>query len=201
MTIAINESYFNFDSCRADAEGKQWRDPKSPFNGGLQVEGRTHLDRSDRLVRFVPMSITRDKQQINALLNSPWWLNEDRFALLVTRARSMGVSVQDTARQQLALPDRFNAAVGLIAARPKAGVLLAAYRGRGRMLYDANGDREYGFPTDVATKYGAVHWTDQLYVPGLGRMPWLATPPATSNADQWLEFDGFLDLNGQPVKA
>jgi hypothetical protein len=202
MPVAANEQDFADRRCREEANGAQWRDashgrgriidsvpdasPDNPrhvlfrYNGGLVYRRRSEFDVGDRLVRF---STEKDRygrrRTPEEHLNSPWWMNDARFLDLWKRARSAEVGLIEMARRQLAIPEDWSACDVLVVATPR--VMLAAYSGPGRTAV-AEDDRRI-----IATEAPGL-WIDQLYVPGLGRKPWLAQPPANIAPD-WLRFD------------
>lgn len=199
MPIAANESYYDDKNCLDEALGQQWGrakqdgtrrpvmipdssqgNPKPYYikhNGGLIFRHRAEFYEGDRMVRFTG----RDSAGLPdaVLLNSPWWMNDARFVDLMSRARDAGVGLVEMARRQLAIPEDWSTCEQLIVAQPK--VLLAAYAGPGRTA-DTEAERRI-----IATEASGL-WIEQLYLPGLGRMPWLAPSVARPNhGPSWLK--------------
>lgn len=202
MPEAANEADFKDPNCHDEARGAQWMrsedglpptleivaddDPGNKWhfyykrNGGLFFQRRAEFDQSDRLVRFASAT-SRSGRALSEvdLINSPWWMNDARFVDLWNRARQAGVGLAEMARRQLAIPTDWSTCELLVVAIPK--VPLAAYSGPG-LTADASGERRI-----IATEAPGL-WIDQLYIPGLGRKPWLAAPPPNVAA-QWLRFE------------
>lgn len=182
MASASNEHYWRDGALRQEAEGYQWRaashgrgstlvtepDPDAPRGfvfartGGLHVMRRVLLQ-EDMLYRFAAKKyLGKGAQALLPLLNSPWWMNDDRMMLLLSRARTAGVPLIEMARRQLALPVAWTDCDIIVRARLKPGYLIAAHAGPGRTA-EAGGERYTIAPE-------APHLLiDQLYVPGLGR--------------------------------
>lgn len=202
MPTAANEADFDDPKCQEEAMGFQWEGSvggQSPMpkvkadsdpanarhfyferNGGLFFERRAEFAAGETLVRFSSLTDWhgRTKNQEDHL-DSPWWLNDARFIDLVNRGRAIGVPLLEMARRQLALPAAWSAGeVVLVVASPL--VLLAAYSGRG-LTAEVKDHRRIIAPEAPGL------WIDQLYIPGLGRQPWLAHP-RPSRALTWLTF-------------
>lgn len=182
MTSASNEHFWRDGALRQEAEGYQWRnashgrgktldtraDPDAPKGfvfhrtGGLVVKRRVELQ-EDMLYRFAAKKyVGSGANALVPLLNSPWWMNDDRMLLLLGRARGAGVPLVEMARRQLALPPAWTDCDIIVRARLRPGVLIAAHAGPGRTA-EANGDSYTIAPE-------APHLLiDQLYIPGLGR--------------------------------
>jgi hypothetical protein len=168
-------------------------DPRNPKgfvyrrNGGLMVKRRVDLGPGELLVRFSSKTdrsgrIRSDEDH----LNSPWWLNDDRFVLLLGRARTAGVSLVEMARRSLAIPSDWSNCDLLVRARPR--FLLAAYAGPG-ITAEAGAERR------IIAYEAKELWIEQLYIPGLGRQSWLYRPPRNA-ARLWLDFAGTLSATG-----
>jgi hypothetical protein len=182
MTSASNEHYWRDSALRQEAEGYQWRnashgrgktldtspDPNAPGGyvvnrtGGLIVKRRVMLQ-EDMLYRFAAKRyLGKGPDALVPLLNSPWWMNDDRMMLLLGRARTAGVPLVEMARRQLALPPAWTDCDIIVRARLRPGMLIAAHAGPGRTA-EGGGQRFVVAPE-------APHLLiDQLYVPGLGR--------------------------------
>ncbi len=197
MPTAVNEADFDDPNCQLEAEGMQWEgepprlrtasdnDPSNRRgyyyvrNGGLFWQRRAEFYDGDTLVRFSSRLDWRGQvKNQEEHMNSPWWLNNARFQDLMGRARDVGVPLLEMARRQLAIPQGWNSGDYLVVARPR--VLLAAYSGHG-LTAEAKGDRRI-----IASEAPGL-WINQLYVPGLGRQPWLALP-RPPRALSWLQF-------------
>ena len=209
MPGAANENQWRDSSARMEAEGYQWRnaghgprrtlttapDARAPGgfffqrNGGLTVLRRVDLYQGDRMVRFSVRERWGRPMRDEDHLNSPWWMTEDRFFLLLDRARTAGVGLVEMARRQLALPADWTDADVMVSARPRAGITLAAHAGPGRTA-------ESGAERRIIAPEAKMLWMEQLYVPGLGRHPWLFAPPANA-ATAWLEFERVFDPNAR----
>ena len=202
MPDAANETDFKDPHCQEEARGAQWTrsddglpptleivpddDPGNKWHfyykhtGGLFYQRRAEFAPGDRLVRFAAVTDRSGRVLSDAdHLNSPWWMNDARFVDLWNRARTAGVGLAEMARRQLAIPTDWSTCELLIVATPK--VLLAAYSGPG-LTAEAKGERRI-----IATEAHGL-WINQLYVPGLGRKPWLATRPPNI-APNWLRFE------------
>lgn len=201
MTDAVNEAWYVDSNCLLEARGFQWRTAshgrgrilrtisdqsahagfRHERNGGLIVTRRVQLANDTDLIRFAASvdddGIPRTPAQ---QINSPWWLDKDRFVLLLMRAREAGVSLVEMARRQLAIPLDWSSCDTIVRARIKPGIELAAYAGPG-LTAETAGDRRI-----IATEAKTL-WMEQLYVPGLGRMPWLTKAPG-NNAFVWIDY-------------
>lgn len=122
-------------------------------------------------------------------MNSPWWLTIDRFFLLLDRARTAGVPLVEMVRRQLAVPEEWSSCDTIIRARPKPGVTLAAFAGPG--LTAIAGDERRIIAPEAKTL-----WMEQLYIPGLGRMPWLLRRPPNM-AVRWIDFEKSFDATAK----
>lgn len=211
MALAVNEADFADPDALREATGYRWLpaiDGAAPQvlsivltsdgsedhvirNGGMEVERRVELYEGDTLLRLSRRT-GRDFRPLTPEqhLNSPWWMNDGRFDLLHSRASSAGVDIIEMARRQLAIPEDFSTLDVLVKARPHPGLLVAAHAGPGRTA-ESGGERRI-IPRDYAPKYAAVHYLDQLYIPGLGQRPWSAAGSA-GNALRWLQFEGLFD--------
>lgn len=207
-----NEHQYLDSNARLEAEGYQWRnaqhgprrtlltspDQKAPGgfvyerNGGLVVMRRVLLGAGDRLVRFSTRVRNSSEVRNEDHLNSPWWMSEDHFRLLLSRARSAAARLVETARRQLAIPDDWSPADIMVTARVRDKVTLAAHAGPGQTAV-AGADRRV-IANDYAPYYAADHYMDQLYIPGLGRHPWLPDSPP-NGAPLWLAFERTFDPN------
>ncbi|MBR0657344.1 hypothetical protein [Plastoroseomonas arctica] len=183
MATAINESYWIDKRLRDEAEGYQFntdgssrmiadpnpnaamRNPLGLFdrNGGLVISRRVELAEDNLMFRFAAKKyLGGDPATLKTLLNSPWWMEEDRMRLLLDRARTAGAGLIQMARNQLALPVEWTDCDIIVSARIKPGVLLAAHAGPGRTVSVASG--RYTIPGREAPH---LH-IDQIYLPGLG---------------------------------
>lgn len=214
MQRAANEVQLNDSNARLEAEGYQWRDAAhgerrtlvtSPDahapggfifvrNGGMERLRHLTLYEGDRLIRFSVHRRRGVALRDEDHLNSPWWLTEDRFYLLLDRARTAGVGLVEMARRQLALPADWTDADVLVAARPQPGILLAAYAGPGRTA-EAGKERRI-IARDYDPHFAAVHFIEQIYIPGLGRHAWRHAPPPNA-ATLWLRFERLYDPNAR----
>ncbi|UFN50194.1 hypothetical protein LPC08_06095 [Roseomonas sp. OT10] len=185
MAAAANEAWYRDSNCRLEAEGYQWRDashgrgkrlatlpdPDAPKGyvfartGGLIAKRRVLLAEDNLLYRFAARRyLGQGAPGLEPLLNSPWWMEEDRMLLLLDRARTAGSPLAEMARNQLALPVAWTDCDIIVRVRLRPGILLAAHAGPGITAQGAPGDRRV-----VATE--APHlFMDQLYIPGLGRL-------------------------------
>lgn len=210
MAGAANEDWFRDPRCVQEATGYQWRnashgraptlnsvpDPKAvggfhyDRNGGLMVRRRVEVSDDTTMIRFVA-AIRKDglRRSSAEMLNSPWWLTMDRFMLLLMRAREAGVGLVEMARRQLAIPEDFSACDTIVRARVRRGIVLACYAGPG-ISAAAGGERR------IIASEAKTLWMEQLYIPGLGRMPWLLTPPVNA-AGLWLEFERTYDARAR----
>ncbi len=184
MAIAVNESYWIDKRLRGEAEGYQFaadgssrmiadpnpnptmRNPLGLYdrNGGLVISRRVELAQDNLMFRFAAKKyLGGDQALLKTLLNSPWWMEEDRMRLLLDRARTAGAGLIQTARNQLALPIEWTDCDIIVSARIKPGVLLAAHAGPGRTASGSG-------PADrfVVAREAPHLFMDQLYVPGLG---------------------------------
>jgi len=184
MPAPVNEAYFGKSRLRAEMEGFQFsddgssvitadpnpdparRNPAGIFarNGGMVAARRVTLYQSDLMMRFASPGRLPAGHGAPDLLNSPWWIEQDRMVLLITRAREAAVPLVEMARRQLALPETFTDANRILAVRPRAGLVLGAWAGRG-LTAEGAGERRI-IPGGEAPH---LHM-EQLYIPGLGRM-------------------------------
>ncbi len=198
--VPVNEAYFHDSTLRLEAEGYQWRDashgprktrvtsedPNAPGGfvfertGGLVVKRRVLLAEDTMLYRFAAKRwIGSGGTALLPLLNSPWWMDEDRMVLLLTRARTAGSRLVETARRQLALPPAWTDCDIIVRVRPKPRTLLAAHAGPGRTAAAA-GER-YTIASEAPHLF-----IDQLYLPGLGRHAAL-DGGGEANASAWFD--------------
>lgn len=199
MTTAVNEPWCTNSTLRQEAEGYQWRnaghgprrtlvtalDPNAPGGfhyvrtGGLVIKRRLVLQ-NDMLYRFAARRyLGTGPQALLPLLNSPWWMNDDRMALLLSRARSSGSRLIDIARRQLALPEDWTDCDIIVRARLNRSTVLAAHAGPGRTA--SSGGSTY------TIAHEAPHlFMDQIYLPGLGRHPALVGS-GERNARLWFD--------------
>ncbi|WP_338665422.1 hypothetical protein VQH23_09635 [Pararoseomonas sp. SCSIO 73927] len=202
---AANERWWANSFLRMEAEGYQYdrgrgdwakiedpnpdplkRNPRGLFarNGGLMVKRRLVLAQDNVMYRFAALAYARrgvwtKAERLAPLLNSPWWMEEDRMFLLLSRARQAGVGLVEMARRQLALPQEWTDADVIVRVRIRPGILLAAHAGPG-LTAEGGGERRVIAPE-------APHLLiDQLYVPGLGRHPALGSAGA-GNAAAWFD--------------
>lgn len=201
MATATNEAYWRDSRLKAEAEGYQFagdgaprmipdpnpnllqRNPLGLFarNGGLVAMRRVELAADTMMYRFAARRyLNGDMSQLKTLLNSPWWMEEDRMVLLLSRARGAGRRLVDTARDQLALPVEWTDCDILVRARPRPRILLAAFAGPGRTVEVASG--RYTMPGREAPHL----FIDQLYVPGLGAIGG-DRARGQANADAWFD--------------
>jgi hypothetical protein len=183
MVRAVNEAWFSDARLKAEAEGYQFdrsgvavmiaddnpdpaqRNPLGIFarNGGLVALRRVELSEHDMMYRFAARKHLRGQPDaLRTLLNSPWWMNEDRMVLLLGRARTAAVPLIEMARRQLALPLHWTDCDILVRCRWKPRIAIAAHAGPGRTADGGAGDRFL-----VAREVPHL-FLDQLYVPGLG---------------------------------
>jgi hypothetical protein len=199
MTLAINDAWWRNSDLRMEAEGYQWRnashgrgrtlvtlpDPDAPGGyvvartGGLVVKRPVYLQ-EDHLFRFAAKKyLGSGAQALVPLLNSPWWMNDDRMVLLISRAREARVPLVEMARRQLALPPAWTDCDIIVSARLRRGILVVAHAGPG-ITAEGGGQRFV-----IATE--APHLLmDQLYVPGLGRHHALSGT-GEANARAWFD--------------
>jgi hypothetical protein len=161
------------------------RNPRGVFarNGGLMVKRRLTLAEDNVMYRFAAARFgkkgARGAEHLLPLLNSPWWMEENRMFLLLSRARQAGVGLVEMARRQLALPQEWTDADVIVRVHIKAGILLAAHAGPG-LTAEGGGERRIIAPE-------APHLLiDQIYIPGLGRHPALGSA-GQCNASAWFE--------------
>ena len=200
MARAVNYSWFANAALAMEAEGYQFdragavqtmpdtnpdparRNPNPIVarNGGLIAKRRVELAEDNRLFRFAARKyLGAGGAALEPLLNSPWWMEEDRMVLLLDRARTAGVGLIEMARRQLALPADWTDCDIIVAVRPRAGLVLAAHAGPG-LTAESGGERRI-------IAHEAPHlFMDQMYIPGLGRHPVLAGQ-GVANAAAWLE--------------
>jgi hypothetical protein len=210
MTGAANEDFYVNSDCVQEAGGFQWRnashdrpptlrsipDPKAlggfyyDRNGGLIIKRRVVISDDTALVRFAGrLDRNGNVRSPDDQLNSPWWLTIDRFFLLLDRARTAGVPLVEMARRQLAIPADWSNCDTIVRARPKAGLLLASFAGPG-LTASAGNDRRI-----IATEAKTL-WMEQLYIPGLGRMPWLVKAPPNT-ARLWINYERSFDATAR----
>ncbi len=196
---AVNDQYFAVSALEQEAQGYQWpkgviekaEDLKAPGGfvfvrtGGLVIKRRVLLQ-EDMLYRFAARRyLGQGVDALVPLLNSPWWMNDDRMVLLLSRARSAGVPLVEMARRQLALPLAWTECDILVRARTKPRLVLAAHAGPGRTAQVKTQDGVVTESYTIATE--APHlFMDQLYVPGLGRHFALGGAGET-NARAWFD--------------
>lgn len=182
---ATNESFWKLGATKAEAEGCQLQADGTPTivpddnpdparrnpagvldrNGGLIAMRRVILAEDNMLYRFADSRWKgAGPEALLPLLNSPWWMEEDRMVLLLSRARTAGVPLVEMARRQLALPVDWTGCDILVRVRPKPGVTLAAHAGPGRTAAGGSGDRR------IIAREVPHLFMDQLYIPGLGRL-------------------------------
>jgi hypothetical protein len=200
MARAVNEAYFLDSQLRMEAEGYQLgadgkpgmipdpnpdpakRNPKGLFhrNGGLVAMRRVELAEDNRMFRIAS---SKDLKYggLSNLLNSPWWMEEDRMRLLLDRARTAGVRLSEMARRQLALPiaDGWTDADIIVSVHIKPRILIAAHAGPGRTA--AAGD-----DLRIIAPESPHLFMDQLYVPGLGK-PGSDRAKGMANANAWFD--------------
>ena len=201
MALAANETYWRDGRLKAEAEGYQFgpnnqpamvpddnpdpmrRNPNGLFqrNGGLVAMRRVELANKNMMYRFAARRfLGGDPTRLKSLLNSPWWMEEDRMFLLLTRARTGGARLVIAARNQLALPMEWSDADILVRARPRPGIILAAHAGPGWTVTVPGG--RY-----IVARGEAPHlFIDQLYVPGLGSLKG-DRGAGQANADAWFD--------------
>ncbi|MBL6076434.1 hypothetical protein JMJ56_00370 [Belnapia sp. T18] len=179
----VNEDWYRNSTLRMEAEGYQWRnashgprktlasdpDPDAPGgfayqrNGGLIAKRCVLLAEDNMLYRFAARRyLGTGGQALLPLLNSPWWMEEDRMVLLLSRARTAGITLIEAARRQLALPPAWTDCDIIVRVRPKPGILIAAHAGPG-VTAEGGGQRF------VVAREAPHLFIDQLYIPGLGR--------------------------------
>jgi len=184
MTAAANETWWSNSTLRMEAEGYQWRDanhgPRRTLvtkpdadapggfifarTGGLVVTRRLMLQ-EEMLYRFAAKKyLGSGADALVPLLNSPWWMNDDRMLLLLSRAREAGVPLVEMARRQLALPPAWTDCDIIVRARLRPALLLAAHAGPG-ITAEGGGQRF------VVAREAPHLFMDQIYLPGLGRHP------------------------------
>jgi len=200
MVTPTNERWWQESATKAEAEGYQVqrdgsllmqpddnpdparRNPAGIFvrNGGLIAMRRVLLARDNMLYRFAARKYRgQGPGALMPLLNSPWWMEEDRMVLLLTRAREAAVPLVEMARRQLALPADWTDCDILVRVRPKDGVLLAAHAGPGRTA-ESGGERR------IIAREAPHLFMDQLYIPGLGRLSALGGA-GPANAETWFD--------------
>jgi hypothetical protein len=210
MASTVNEAFYTDSNCYQEAGGFQWRvasHDRSPIlrsvpdpaarggfyyerNGGINFQRRVLLSDDTALIRFVRAEGHYGKKRTtDELMNSPWWLTIDRFFLLLDRARTAGVPLVEMVRRQLAVPEEWSTCDTIIRARPKPGVTLAAFAGPG--LTAIAGDERRIIAPEAKTL-----WMEQLYIPGLGRMPWLARRPPNV-AVRWIDYERSFDATAK----
>ena len=201
MATAANESWWLDSQCKGEAEGYQFgpdgapvmipddnpnvaeRNPNGIYdrNGGLVAMRRVELASDNMMYRFAAKRfLGGDMAKLRTLLNSPWWMEEDRMVLLLSRARTAGSRLIDIGRNQLALPPEWSDADILVRARWKKGIVIAAYAGPGRTVIVGGG--RYVIPRGEAPHL----FMDQLYVPGLGSLKG-DRAKGQANADAWFD--------------
>ncbi|MBX6372643.1 MAG: hypothetical protein IRZ13_00225 [Acetobacteraceae bacterium] len=196
----VNEAYFKDSNTWLEAQGYQWRnashgrgktlvtepDADAPKGfryartGGLVIRRRVTLAEDNRMFRFAARRyIGSGAPGLEPLLNSPWWMEEDRMVLLLGRARTAGVPLVEMARRQLALPAAWTDCDVLVSVRIRPGVLIGAFAGPG-ITATAGDERRIVAPE-------APHlFIDQLYIPGLGRL-FSLNGAGQSNASAWFD--------------
>ncbi|WP_424812427.1 hypothetical protein [Roseococcus sp. YIM B11640] len=189
MALAVNETYFRDSRLRMEAEGYQFGADGNPAlaadgmpdrNGGLVAMRRVELAQDNWMFRIASQKDLKYGGLPN-LLNSPWWMEEDRMRLLLDRARTAGVGLSEMGRRQLALPvaPGWTDADIIVSVRIRPGIVIAALAGRGRTAA-AGGDRRIVAPE-------APHlFMDQLYLPGLGK-PGGDRAKGMANANAWFD--------------
>lgn len=194
---AINDAWFGDSDLVQEAGGYQWRrtpgggawatspDPDAPGGivfdrtGGLVIKRRVLLQ-EDMLHRFAARKyLGTGAEAVLPLLNSPWWMNDDRMVLLLDRARTAGVKLVEMARRQLALPTAWTDCDIIVRARLKPGIVVAAHAGPG--ITAQGGGERFVIATEVPHLF-----MDQLYIPGLGRHPALGGA-GEANARAWFD--------------
>ena len=201
MAGVANETYWRNSRLKAEAEGYEFgadglermipddnpdptqRNPRGLVarNGGLVAMRRVELARDNMMYRFAAKRfLGGDMAALKSLLNSPWWIEEDRMFLLLSRARNAGARLVAMARNQLALPPEWSDADILVRARLKQGIVLAAHAGPGRTVTVAGG--RYVVPRGEAPHL----YIGQLYVPGLGSLAGNRAA-GQANADAWFD--------------
>ncbi|HEV7456029.1 MAG TPA: hypothetical protein VGN96_04575 [Roseococcus sp.] len=204
MTLPVNEAYFGNSRLRAEMEGFQFSDDGSPViasdpnpdpsrrnpagvfarNGGMVAVRRVTYYQGDLMMRFASPGRMPAGHGAPDLLNSPWWIEQDRMVLLITRAREAAVPLVEMARRQLALPQTFTDADQIVAVRPRAGLLLGAWAGRG-LTAEGAGERRI-----VAGGEAPHLHMEQLYIPGLGPMGG-GYAEGRRNAEAWFDLGTF----------
>jgi hypothetical protein len=109
------------------------------------------LTRGEHLYKFVSIPIVRQR-----VLDSPWWIRQESFDILRTRARRLGKPVAALARSQVAIAIEWNPGMDTIYV-----VVLAA---------DVDGWQGRARSQPLSTRDGTVAFTGggmQLCVPGL----------------------------------
>jgi hypothetical protein len=202
MVTTANERYWLDGRCKGEAEGYQYntdgteriipddnpdpakRNPRGIFdrNGGLVAMRRVNLSDDNLMFRFAAKKyLGAGPDALLPLLNSPWWMEEDRMVLLLSRARSgFGTRLVDAARTQLALPQEWSDADILVSVRIRRGIVLAAHAGPGRTVDVAGG--RFTIPRGEAPHL----FIDQLYIPGLGS-PGGSRAAGVANASAWFD--------------
>lgn len=202
MATAANERWYANSWLWMEAEGYQYdrgtgdwqivpdpnpdparRNPRGVFarTGGLMAKRRVELGEDKVMWRFAARRyLGTSGAPLLPLLNSPWWMEEDRVRLLLDRARTAGVGFVEMARRQLALPAAWTDADILVRVNIRPGIVLAALAGPG-LTAEGGGERRI-----VASE--APHlFLDQLYVPGVGRHAALARGAGEANASAWFD--------------
>ena len=194
---AINDAWFGDGDLVQEAGGYQWRrtpgggawatepDPGAPGGfvfvrtGGLHIKRRVPLE-EEMLYRFAAKKyLGSGAEALVPLLNSPWWMNDDRMMLLLDRARTAGVKLVEMARRQLALPTAWTDCDIIVRARLRPGIVVAAHAGPG-ITAEGGGER-FVIASEVPHLF-----MDQLYIPGLGRHPALGGA-GEANARAWFD--------------
>ncbi len=199
MSVAINDGWYRNSQLRMEAEGYQWRnashgrgptlvtesDPDAPGGyvvartGGLVVMRPVPLQ-EDHMFRFAAKKyLGSGTEALVPLLNSPWWMNDDRMVLLISRAREARVPLVEMARRQLALPPAWTDCDIIVSARLRRGIQVLAHAGPG--ITAEGGGQRY-----VIAREAPHLFMDQLYVPGLGRHPALGGA-GMANARAWFD--------------
>ncbi len=198
---ATNEVFWKLGATKAEAEGCRLQADGTPImvpddnpdparrnpagvldrDGGLVAMRRVILAEDNMLYRFADSRrMGTGPDAIVPVLNSPWWMEEDRMVLLLSRARTAGVGLVEMARRQLALPRDWTSCDRIVRVRPKPGVTLAAHAGPGRTAAGGAGDRR------IIAREVPHLFMDQLYIPGLG---WLKAlnGAGPANARAWFD--------------
>ncbi|WP_376097869.1 hypothetical protein ACE7GA_07535 [Roseomonas sp. CCTCC AB2023176] len=202
MPTAANERWYANSWLWMEAEGYQYdrgtgdwqvvadpnpdparRNPRGVLarTGGLIARRRVNLAQDNVMFRFAARRyLGASGPPLLPLLNSPWWMEEDRMVLLLSRARGAGVGLVEMARRQLALPTAWTDADIIVRVNLRPGTLLAALAGPG-LTAEGGGERR------IIAQEAPHLLIDQLYIPGLGRHPALARGTGEANAAAWFD--------------